>query len=285
MRLIDTHVHVNFPVLRDEIESVRERWLQAGVERLVHSCVSPQEFDEILALSCRFPEVYCAVGLHPLEVEKQWSPSLGRQIADLAVSSERVVAIGETGLDFYKSKARSQQIEAFEAHLTIARDLDLPVIIHCREAAQETAEVLRGFQSESSRPVRGVMHCWGGDPEETRWFLDLGFYISFSGTSTFKNASIIRESAQIVPEDRLLIETDCPFLAPVPYRGKRNEPAFVAQVAQRLAEVRDESLEDLAARTSANAIALFGLPDLDDSAPPPADPPANHSDRALASVG
>lgn len=284
MRLVDTHVHVNFPVLRDEIESVRERWLQAGVERLVHSCVSPQEFDEILALSNRFPEVYCAVGLHPLEAEKQWSPSLGRQIADLAVSSERVVAIGETGLDFYKSDAQSQQMDAFEAQLAIACDLDLPVIIHCREAARATADVLRRFQvDESSRPVRGVMHCWGGNPEETRWFLDLGFYISFSGTSTFKNASIIRESVQIVPDDRLLIETDCPFLAPVPYRGKRNEPAFVAQVAQRLAEVRGESLEDLAARTSANAIALFGLPDPYDLALGASS--ASDAGRELAPVG
>lgn len=262
MRLIDTHVHINFPALKGEIESVRERWLQAGVERLVHSCVSPHEFDEILELSVRFPELYCAVGLHPLEAESHWSQALGEQISRMAASSERVVAIGETGLDFYKSEARSQQIESLEEHLRIAHSLDLPVIVHCRDAAQEMAEVLQRFQGSVSHPLRGVMHCWGGAPEETEWFLELGFYISFSGTVTFKNASTIRESACIVPNDRLLVETDCPFLAPTPHRGKRNEPAFVLQVASHLAEARGESLELLAETTSANAIALFRLPDV-----------------------
>ena len=262
MRLIDTHVHVNFPALKGEIDSVRERWLQAGVERLVHSCVSPGEFDEILALSTRFPELYCAVGLHPLEAESQWTEELGEQIAKMASSSNRVVAVGETGLDFFKSKARGHQLASLEAHLRIAHDLDLPVIVHCRDAAKEMAEYLRRFQSTSvDRPLRGVMHCWGGTPEETQWFLDLGFYISFSGTVTFKNASTIRESARIVPADRLLVETDCPFLAPVPHRGKRNEPAFVFQVASHLADAREESLDSLAETTIANALDLFGLPD------------------------
>ena len=174
MRLIDTHVHVNFDSLKGEIDAVRERWLGAGVEQLVHSCVSPQEFDDILGLSQRFPELYCAVGLHPLEAEKQWHPSLGDEIADLAKSSERVVAIGETGLDFYKSDARQQQLDSLEAHLAIAHTLDLPVIVHCRNAAESMAEVLRHFQAKVDRPVKGVMHCWGGTPEETQWFLDLG---------------------------------------------------------------------------------------------------------------
>lgn len=258
MRLIDTHVHLNFPVFQEDLTEVAQRWRDAGIAYLIHSCVEPGEFATIQSLSDRFPELFFAVGLHPLDLE-HWTPDLPDRIQTLAASDSRVVAIGEMGLDFYKSDQAALQYQAFEAQLHIARTLDLPVIIHCREAAAPMAELLRRFWAEQGS-VRGVMHCWGGSPEETQWFLDLGFYISFSGTVTFKKATQIQASAAMVPADRLLVETDCPFLAPVPKRGKRNEPAFVRHVATRVAELRQIPLETLAAQTSANACQLFQLP-------------------------
>lgn len=259
MQLIDTHVHINFSAFESDLEASRDRWQEAGVVQLVHSCVTPEEYPGIAALADRFDELYFAVGLHPLDAH-QWTPDSASQIRQLAQSHPKVVAIGETGLDFYKADNRSQQQQALFAQLEIARDLNKPVIIHCRDAAAALADQLRDFWAKIGE-VRGVMHCWGGEPQETQWFLDLGFYISFSGTVTFKKATQIQESCQICPSDRLLIETDCPFLAPVPKRGKRNEPAHVRYVAEQVARLRGVSLEDLARQTTQNARALFGLPE------------------------
>jgi len=193
--------------------------------------------------------------LHPLDADK-WNEEMGDKITKLAQSDTRVVAIGEMGLDYYKAKNISQQKKVFEAQLKIAHQLQLPVIIHCRDGAKLMVEILKRFE-ENYGKIRGVMHCWGGTPEETQWFLELGFYISFSGIVTFKNALEVQSSAKIVPSDRLLIETDCPFLAPVPKRGKRNEPAYVKYVAEKLAEIRGVSLESLAEQTTKNAEELF----------------------------
>jgi TatD DNase family protein len=274
VQLIDTHVHINFDVFESDLEAVRARWQENGVVRLVHSCVEPSEFRGMRSLADRFPELSLAVGLHPLDAHK-WTDGTADEILGLARSEPKVVAIGETGLDFYKAENQEQQKEALLAQLEIARQLNLPVIIHCRDAAVTLRDLLQEFgrqetevsnsfspsvpPSLSPSPLRGVMHCWGGTPEETQWFLDLGFYISFSGVVTFKNATQIQESARIVPSDRLLIETDCPFLAPVPKRGKRNEPAYVRHVAEYLAPLRNESIEALAAQTTQNACQLFGL--------------------------
>lgn len=258
MQLIDTHVHLNFDSFTSDLDEVARNWRQAGVVQLVHSCVEPAEFSSIQALADRFPELSFAVGLHPLDVEK-WAPGSADQILTLAQSDPRVVAIGEMGLDFYKADNQALQETVFQAQLLIARQLDLPVIIHCRDAAARMADLLHSFRAERGT-VRGVMHCWSGTPEETQRFLDLGFYISFSGIVTFKNALQVQESAKIVPSDRLLIETDCPFLSPVPKRGeRRNQPAYVQYVAERLAQLRQVSTESLAAQTTANACQLFGL--------------------------
>ena len=257
MQLIDTHVHINFDVFNSDLEEVRKRWEEAGVVHLVHSCVGPDEFLSIKAIADSFPELSYAVGLHPLDAHK-WTSTTANQIQNFATSDPRVVAIGETGLDFYKADNQKQQKFVFKQQLTIAQDLDKPLIIHCRDAANSMAEVLYDFQADK-RPIRGVMHCWGGTPEETKVFLDLGFYISFSGIVTFKSATQIQESAKIVPDDRLLVETDCPFLAPVPKRGKRNEPAYVKYVAEKVAELRGVTLESLAGQTSKNACQLFGF--------------------------
>jgi TatD DNase family protein len=260
MQLIDTHVHINFDAFEADLDAVRDRWRAAGVVQLVHSCVTPAEFGRTQALADRFPELFFSVGLHPLDAI-EWQPNLGSEIRQLAQSDGRVVAIGEMGLDFFKADNREWQIEVFRSQLHIARALDLPVIIHCRDAAEMMRQVCQDFWSEFGQ-VRGVMHCWSGTPAETQWFLDLGFYISFSGVVTFKNAREIQASAQIVPIDKLLVETDCPFLAPMPKRGKRNEPAFVSHVASYLAELRGEKLDLLADITTANARQLFRLPGL-----------------------
>jgi TatD DNase family protein len=258
MQLIDTHVHINFDAFEADLDAVRDRWQAAGVVQLVHSCVTPAEFGRTQALADRFSELFFSVGLHPLDAS-EWRVDLGTEIRQLAQSDKRVVAIGEMGLDFFKADNCEWQIEVFRSQLQIARDLDLPVIIHCRDAATTMRQVCQEFWAEFGR-VRGVMHCWSGTPVETQWFLDLGFYISFSGVVTFKNAREIQASAQIVPLDKLLVETDCPFLAPVPKRGKRNEPAFVSHVATYLAQLRDERLDTLADTTTANARQLFRLP-------------------------
>lgn len=259
MQLIDTHVHLNFDNFESDLEAVRQRWQEVGVVRLVHSCVYPEEFASIRALAHRFDEISFAVGLHPLDAH-QWTPNTAKEILTLAQSDAKVVAIGEMGMDFYKADNYSQQRLVFETQLEIACELNLPVIIHCRDAAVHLRDCLQKFCDRQGTKVRGVMHCWGGTPEETQWFLDLGFYISFSGTVTFKNAKPIHSSAQMVSSDRLLIETDCPFLAPVPKRGQgRNEPAYVRYVAEQIAQLRGETTESIAAVTTQNACQLFNL--------------------------
>lgn len=261
--LIDTHVHINFEVFQPELQSLQARWQEAGVVHLVHSCVEPGEFRQIQSLADRFSELSFAIGLHPLDAHK-WTSATAEQIREAAQSDRRVVAIGETGLDFFKADNQTWQAEVFQSQLEIAYHLDKPVIVHCREAAESLRDLVTRFQ-QTHGPVRGVMHCWSGSPAETQWFLDLGFYISFSGMVTFKKAEQIHASAQIVPADRLLIETDCPFLAPVPQRGKRNEPAYVRYVAEAIAALRDVPLHTLAHQTTRNACDLFQLtlnPDL-----------------------
>lgn len=251
IQLIDSHVHLNFDCYDNELDDVARRWREAGIVQLVHSCVKPSEFEQLQAIADRFPEVFISVGLHPLDAD-DWTPEMAAEIRDKARSDKRTVAIGETGLDFYKADNEPIQREAFGTQIAIARELDLPLIIHCRDAAIAARDMLSEAQG-----TRAVMHCWSGTAEETQWFVDLGLYISFSGIVTFKNAKTVQESAAIVPSDRLLVETDCPFLAPVPYRGKRNEPARVAHVAEYLSELRGISASELAKQTTANARSLF----------------------------
>lgn len=253
--LIDTHVHINYKNFETDLDTVAANWRSAGVVQLVHACVTPADFPGMQALADRFPEVFLAIGLHPLDVEKTWKAGLASQIRAYAESEKRVVAIGETGLDFFKADNPEQQEEAFRAQIAIAQEQDLPVIIHCRDAAEACRRILQDVGS-----VRGVMHCWGGSPEETEWFCDLGMYISFSGIVTFKNAQLLQQSVRIVPSEQLLIETDCPFLAPIPKRGRRNEPAYVAHVAEKVAELRGLREAELAKLTTDNARRLFRLP-------------------------
>jgi TatD DNase family protein len=227
--LIDSHCHIVFRNFEDDLEEVSSRWRQAGVVSLLHACVEPAEIPAIRALADRFPEMRYSVGVHPLDTE-HWQPTTMDVLRDAAQQDSRVVAIGELGLDLFRDKNLEQQLAVLGPQLDLAVELNKPVIIHCRDAAEPMLKLLRGRQAEGRCPS-GVMHCWGGTPDEME-----------------------------VPSDRFLVETDCPFLAPVPRRGKRNEPSYVAAVAARVAELRGESLEQVAATSTANARRLFGLP-------------------------
>ena len=256
--LIDSHCHIVFRNFEDDLEDVATRWREAGVSALLHACVEPAEIPAIRSLADRFPEMRYSVGVHPLDTE-HWCPDTVDVLRQAALDDPRVVAIGELGLDLFRDKNLEEQLAVLRPQLDLAVELNLPVIVHCRDAAEPMLDELRTRRSEGCCPA-GVMHCWGGTPEEMHAFLDLGFYISFSGTVTFPKALATHACAEQVPEDRFLVETDCPFLAPVPRRGKRNEPAFVASVASRVADLRGVDVDRVAAVTTSNARRLFKLP-------------------------
>ena len=223
--LIDSHCHIVFRNFDDDLDAVAERWRDAGVTALLHACVEPAEIPAIRALADRFPELRYSVGVHPLDTE-HWADDTQAVLRAAALADDRVVAIGELGLDLFRDKNLSEQLATLRPQLDLAVELNLPVIVHCRDAAAPMLEELRARRARGACPA-GVMHCWGGTPEEMEQFLELGF---------------------------------CPFLAPVPRRGKRNEPAFVAAVATRVAELREQSIEQVAMDSTTNARALFGLP-------------------------
>lgn len=256
--LIDSHCHIVFRNFDEDLDAVAERWRDAGVTSLLHACVEPSEIPAIRALADRFPEMRYSVGVHPLDTE-HWAEDTQSVLREAAGADDRVVAIGELGLDLFRDKNLAEQLAILRPQLDLAVELNLPVIVHCRDAAEPMLEELRAREARGVCPS-GVMHCWGGTPEEMHQFLDLGFYVSFSGTVTFPKALPTHECARQVPQDRFLVETDCPFLAPVPRRGKRNEPAFVAAVASRVAELREQSLEEVAMSSTTNARELFKLP-------------------------
>ena len=256
--LVDSHCHLVFRNFDDDLEVVAARWRQAGVRALLHACVEPAEIPAIRALADRFPELRYAVGVHPLDTQ-HWQDDTAAVLRRAAQGDARVVAIGELGLDLYRETNLERQLAVLEPQLDLAVELNLPVIIHCRDAAAPMLELLAARALRGAVP-RGVMHCWGGTPEEMEGFLAHGLFISFSGTVTFPKAEATHQCARQVPADRYLVETDCPFLAPVPRRGKRNEPAYVAAVAARVADLRGEPLDQVALTSTANAVALFGLP-------------------------
>jgi len=255
--LVDSHCHIVFRDFDADLDAVVARWREAGVCALVHACVEPAEIPAIRALADRLPEMRYSVGVHPLDTD-HWQHDTAAVLRQAATDDERVVAIGELGLDLFRQQNLEEQLAILRPQLDLAVELDLPVIIHCRDAAAPMLAELRG-RTALGRCPRGVMHCWGGTPEEMEGFLELGLHISFSGVVTFPKAEATQACVRQVPADRYLVETDCPFLAPVPRRGKRNEPALVATVAARVAELRGESLEQVAGTSTRNAAALFGL--------------------------
>ena len=255
IELIDSHCHLIFENFDIDLEDVILRLRSKGVKKLVHACCEFNEIPKLKKISHEFNEIYYSVGLHPLEAEK-WEISSKSLLRSSAQQDKRVVAIGELGLDFFKNKNKSEQIDALIPQMELAYELELPVIIHCRDAANEMIEICNNLTKRGKCP-KGVLHCWTGTPKEMKHFLDLGFYISFSGIVTFPKAYEIQECAKIVPNDKYLIETDSPFLAPVPHRGKRNEPSFVKNVAQFIANLRSTELLTIAQESSKNAEDLF----------------------------
>ena len=252
--LVDSHCHVDFPDFHEDLSEVLERAFAADVGHLLCVCVNLADFHRVLAVANRSSQISASVGVHPnTELEARDEPSQ-EQLETLA-SDPKVVAIGETGLDFYRDDCDAHvQKERFLRHIRAARQTNKPLIIHTRHAAEETLELM---QSEQASQAGGVMHCFAEDWTTAKGALDLGFYISFSGIVTFKNAHELREVARKVPLDRILVETDAPYLAPVPFRGKRNEPAFVKHTAEYLADLRGLEFPELAALTTENFFRLF----------------------------
>lgn len=256
MQLVDSHAHIDLPQFDGDREAVLRRAAEVGVEWIVDVGADLASSRRAVELAACEPAVWAAVGIHPHDAATLNPVTL----AELRALARRpgVVAIGEIGLDFYRDLSpRAQQREAFAAQLTLARELDLPVIVHDREAHAETLSILRTAQRHAGRRLRGVMHCFSGDPKLARAVLDLGFYVGVAGPVTYPRTATLAEVVRLVPFERLLIETDCPYLAVQARRGARNEPAFVHYVAARVAELRGVSPEEVGRVTSANAHALF----------------------------
>jgi len=253
--LFDTHAHLHFPEFAGDLDAVLERARVAGVRRILTIGTDVPTSRAAAALALREPDVWAAVGIHPHEAADADEAALA-EIERLA-GGPRVVAIGETGLDFFRNLApREAQERALRSQLELAHRIRKPVLIHCRDAHEETLSIL-GAADVSEHG--GIMHCFSGDVGIARRCLDLGLLISLAGPVTYPKPGALPEVARFVPADRLVVETDCPFLPPQPYRGKRNEPAYLAITAARVAELRGEPLADLAARMSENARSLLRL--------------------------
>ncbi len=250
--LVDSHCHLDFPDLAGRLPELLARMTEHGVDMALCIGVNLEDFPQVLALAEANPRLYAAVGVHPEYTDVE-EPDEARLLA--LASHPRVVAIGETGLDYYWQKDRPEwQRQRFRTHIRAALRCGKPLVVHTRDSAADTLRVLR---EEGAGEVGGVMHCFTENWEIAEEALDLGFHLSFSGIVTFKNAAIVKEVAQKCPLDRLLVETDSPYLAPVPYRGKQNEPAYVKYVAEEIARLRGTSLETITQATTDNFFQLF----------------------------
>jgi TatD DNase family protein len=255
VKLIDSHCHLNYPGLAERQDEVLANARAAGVAGFLNISTRQSEWSEVIGAAERNADVWATIGVHPHEADAH--PDLGMAQLVEAASHSDVIAIGECGLDYHYDKSdRASQRERFEAHIEAARASGLPLVVHTRDAEQDTAEILE--RAVNSGGVRGVLHCFTGSAELARKALDLGFYVSISGIVTFKNARDLQQTARSIPADRLLVETDSPFLAPVPHRGQTCEPAFVAETARFVAALRGVPVEELAEQTTANFFTLFG---------------------------
>lgn len=255
--LIDTHTHLDDARYESDREAVIARARETGIDSMITIGCDLSTSQAAVALANRYPFVYATVGVHPHEVkhiEDGWYNEF-RRLAE----NKKVVAFGEVGLDYhYNYSSPKEQRDRFREQIQLARELGLPLVIHTREAQEDTIQILK---DERSTEIGGVFHCFSGDAWLAKDALDLGFYLSFSGILTFQNAGMLRDIAKTVPLDRILIETDCPYLTPVPHRGKRNEPAFVRHVAEILAAVASVSdLDEIYRLTTENARRLFRIP-------------------------
>ena len=260
---IDSHCHLSFPELQARLPELRQAMAEAQVSRALCICTTLEEFPQVHTLATAHANFWCSVGVHP-DNEGIQEPTLEDLLQRAALP--KVVAIGETGLDYYRLNGRTVaemawQRERFRVHIRAAAATGLPLVIHTRSASEDTLAVLREEMAQAGQgAVRGVFHCFTETMEVAMAALELGFHISFSGILTFRNAEALREVARAVPLERCLIETDSPYLAPMPHRGKTNQPAWVPHVAAQLAALKQLPLETVAQATTANTEALFGLP-------------------------
>ncbi len=252
--LIDSHCHLDFPDFSTELDEVVGRARAAGIARMVTISTRVHRQADVLAIAERFADVYCSVGTHPHYAHEE----LDVTAADLVARARhaKVVALGEAGLDYhYDNSPRDAQEKGFRTHIAAARETGLPLVIHSREADADTARILEEETGQGAFPA--VLHCFTGDPDLARRAVALGLCISFTGILTFKNSAALRAIAADLPADRILVETDAPYLAPNPFRGKRNEPAYVVETAKVLAETRGVSCDEIARQTSENFFRLF----------------------------
>jgi len=256
MRLFDTHAHLHFPDFAEDLDAVLERARAAGVRGMVTIGTDRETTRATVELAKRLPDVWATVGIHPHDAAEATEPDF-EDIERLASEEVKVVAFGEMGLDFFRNLSPPDvQRQVFRRQIDIARRARKPLVVHCRDAHAETIAILA---EERAGETGGVMHCFSGDVEIARRCLDLGLYISLAGPVTYKNARALPDVARFVPEDRLVVETDCPYLPPTPHRGKRNEPAFVALTAALVAELRKDDAERLCDALTANAATLFRI--------------------------
>jgi TatD DNase family protein len=254
VRLIDSHCHLNYQGLAERQEEVLANARARGVSGFLNISTRQREWGDVIAVAERNEDVWATVGVHPHEADAH--PDLGSAALVDAASHPNVIAIGECGLDYYYDKSdRKAQRERFQAHIDAARQSGLPLVVHTREAEEDPAASLSAAVREGG--VSGVLHCFTGSADLARKGLDLGFYVSLSGIVTFKNAADLQATAKWLPADQMLVETDSPFLAPVPHRGKKCEPAFVADTARFVAQLRGEDPEELATITTDNFFRLF----------------------------
>lgn len=270
MNFVDTHVHLHFPEFESDLKSVIDRAQTAGVRSFINVGTDLESSRQAVALAERYEFVYATVGIHPHDV-KEAAPEAMDELTKLAKHA-KVVAVGEVGLDFFspnkaanptgvvadrnlspESVQRNMLIQFFE----MAKQVSLPLVLHIRDAYQEMIELLK---THFKPPIRAVSHCFSGTPDAMQKLIDLGLYISFAGPVSYKKNDSLREAAKVCPRDRILVETDAPFLAPQAHRGKRNEPAFMIETARLIADLRGTALEEFGALSSRNAEALFGIP-------------------------
>ncbi|HEX7006723.1 MAG TPA: TatD family hydrolase [Alphaproteobacteria bacterium] len=252
--LVDSHCHLDFPDFAEDLDGVMTRARDAGVGAMITICTRLSRFDEVRAIAEARENVWCSVGVHPHEAAEEGGDD-PRRLLELA-RHDKVVGIGETGLDYhYEHSPRDAQQRSFRAHIAAAREAGLPLIVHTRDADADTIAILAEEQAKGA--FTGLIHCFSSSREVAEKALEMGLYISISGIVTFKKAEALRETVAAVPLDRLLVETDAPYLAPVPHRGKRNEPAFVAGTAACVAEIKGIAPEELARATTDNFFRLF----------------------------
>jgi TatD DNase family protein len=253
--LVDSHCHLDFPDFADDLDGIVARASAAGIGRILTISTRVRRLDGVLAIAERFPDVYCSVGTHPHQADEEDGISVDELIG--LSQHPKVVAFGEAGLDyFYQHSSREAQARGFRTHIAAARATGLPLVIHTREADDDCGRILEDEMSKG--PFRAVLHCYTGGPDLARKAIALGLSISFTGILTFKKSQALRDLAAELPADRIMVETDAPYLAPGKFRGKRNEPSYVVEIARVLAETRGVSLEEISQQTTENFFRLFG---------------------------